>query len=112
MTWGEQIKAARKAKKISLVDLAKTIGISEVYMSQIEASKFKPATYKVLHICAVLELNPWNIAVAMGREIDMIQVLCEENGSIESEIYRIGEGDCTLEFAQRMSANINNGGTE
>ena len=111
MTWGEQIKAARKAKKLRLVDLAKTIGISEVYMSQIEASKFKPAAEKVLRISVALDLNPWDLAVAMDNEIRMIELLMNANGSIYKEICRLGEGDCNLDFA-RGYLGIDNGGTE
>lgn len=64
--FGEVIKARREEKNLSLVDFAKTVGISPGYLSQLEnGRKANPRLDIVLNIISKLEID---IDILLGLE--------------------------------------------
>lgn len=51
----ETLKIIRKGKRIKQTDLARTIGISQTYLSQIENSKRNPSFELIVDWCAALD---------------------------------------------------------
>lgn len=60
MDWiriGIDIKHAREKKGMLQIDLAKELGVSNVFISQIEASKKKPSAENLIKISKILDIN-------------------------------------------------------
>ena len=51
----ETLKIIRKGKQIKQTDLARTIGISQTYLSQIENSKRNPSFELIVDWCEALD---------------------------------------------------------
>lgn len=49
------LKLIRKSKKIKLIDMAKRVGITPAYLSQIENNKRNPRVSTIEDICKELE---------------------------------------------------------
>lgn len=60
MDWikiGTDIRNAREKKGMLQIDLAKELGVSNVFISQIEASKKKPSAENLIKISKILDIN-------------------------------------------------------
>ncbi len=73
MTFGEKIKNARKAKKMTQENLAKIIGAKHNSVSDWENDKSKPDMDTIELLCGALDINP---SYLMGTKSD------EEYGNI------------------------------
>ena len=58
MTVGERIKQIRKENKMTQVEFAKAISISNVSVSQLESDKFNMARTTERLICTMFHINP------------------------------------------------------
>jgi len=56
-TLGEQIRKQRMDKKLSLLEVAQKVGISESYLARIEADKRKPSTELIEKIGNYLKMQ-------------------------------------------------------
>ena len=63
--FGKAIRAARRAKKLTLVELAGQVGVSYPAVQQWEAGKTEPTTDNLLKLCRLLDLDP--LTEAVGR---------------------------------------------
>jgi transcriptional regulator with XRE-family HTH domain len=71
MTVGEQIRAARVAKRLSLRGLAATIGVSAPYMSQVEHDRARLSLERKQQIASVLGIDVVLLDAAEGYTRDL-----------------------------------------
>nr|WP_302597951.1 helix-turn-helix transcriptional regulator [uncultured Cellulosilyticum sp.] len=60
MDWiklGKKIKAAREAKGLSQKDIARLLGVSDAFISQLENGKKKASVDNVIKLSKVLDIN-------------------------------------------------------
>lgn len=58
---GRTIRLARKARKIKQGDLAEQVGISQTYMSRIEAGRVNITVDILVKICKILDIHSINL---------------------------------------------------
>ena len=68
MTFGEKLKNARKSKKMTQENLAKTIGAKHNSVSDWENDKSKPDMDTVELLCGVLDINPTYLMGAKSED--------------------------------------------
>ena len=56
-----KIKEVRKAKKISVRELAELTGMSKTYISDVENNHKSPTLYTLCHIAVALNVRPENL---------------------------------------------------
>lgn len=77
MTVGERIKQIRKENKMTQIEFAKAISISNVSVSQLEADKFNMARTTERLICTMFHINPEWLRTGEG-EMHSIAETAEE----------------------------------
>lgn len=102
MTLGEQIRQGREAKRITLRFLARAIGVSAPYLSDIEHDRQIPTAERREKIAHLLGLDPALLEAATGytRELadwiakdpDLVAMLRRSRSS--GQPLRIGGADC------------------
>jgi transcriptional regulator with XRE-family HTH domain len=66
--FGEFVRREREAKKISLREMAKMIGVSPTYLSKVERDEFPPpAEDKVKAIAQIIKCDPDDLLARAGR---------------------------------------------
>lgn len=96
MSLSEQIRIARKKKKITQNDLAKALGKTKNVISNWERGDNKPDADMILSLCRILDVNP-NILLDWGSEEEIF--VLSANEQIHIEKYR------SLEIWQKKSIN-------
>ena len=103
MTYGETIRAAREAKRMTLRALARTLGVSAPYVSDIEHDRGRHFSVEnEAKVCELLDIHPAEIEASKGytRELadwikdnpEVIRMLRESRRT--SQPIRVGGCDC------------------
>lgn len=101
-TIGQRIRSARKAKKLSLIEVRDLTGLSTGNLSDLENDKFAPSANTLMLLKKVLEINiDWMLTGSLPKEVPSDDVVREKTpqylGSDERmllEAYgRLGEDD-------------------
>lgn len=96
MSLSEQIRIARKKKKLTQGDLAKALGKTKNVISNWERGDNKPDADMILNLCRILDINP-NVLLDWGSEEEIFVLSASEQIHIEK--YR------SLEIWQKKSIN-------
>ena len=103
---GAQIRAFRKKKKLSLIDLSKITGIAASNLSSIELGKSSPTLNTLVKIAAAFRLRP---GVFLDEVLYKRAILCPKGESDKQEIF---SSQVSMEFLnskvplRRMDAKI------
>lgn len=100
---GEAIRAARKAKKMTLTTLAGQLGISYPAVQQWEAGKTEPSTDNLLKVCRILDIDP--LKAGLADSLGMSDL-----GSVVIPREPIPEPNTDLSKAEPVPANQRFGG--
>jgi len=85
--FGELIRAERKRRGYTLQAFARTVDLSVAFISQIERGQMSPPSEgKIIKIAEVLELNPDELLVNLGRVPSDIYELILKNPQLISEL--------------------------
>ena len=66
VAFGEFVRAQRKLAQVSLRSLAKTSGVSDSYLSQIERGNYKPSPEVVKALATAFGLKPEQLYTMLG----------------------------------------------
>lgn len=88
--FGDQIREARERSGVSLRRIAKRVGISPSYLSQIERGVAeRPPSYKVINMIAhLLDLDSIDLSLAAGRLPDPVRDALLKDPKLVKRIYR------------------------
>jgi transcriptional regulator with XRE-family HTH domain len=77
MSFATLLRQERRARRLSLRQMAKMVGVSPTYVSAIERGKFPPpAEDKVKAIASILECDPDELLALAGRVAsDLIEII-------------------------------------
>ncbi len=96
--FGEKLREIRKAKAMSLKDLAEAIGVSSAYLSALEhGQRSRPSWYLIQRIIA-----HFNIIWDEAENLERLAALSHPRVTIDTS--RLNPKAC--EMANRLSANI------
>ncbi|HCO18376.1 MAG TPA: transcriptional regulator [Tissierellales bacterium] len=78
-TIGQRIRSARKAKKLSLIEVRDLTGLSTGNLSDLENDKFAPSANTLMLLKKVLEINiDWMLTGSLPMEAPSADVLREK----------------------------------
>jgi len=92
--FGEMLRNARRARRISQAELAKAVGISPVFVSQVETGQRAPSDRIAKHIATALGL-PWQ---------DILRAVYRLRSPEAEEIFSPGEEDACSNVVSQIPA--------
>ena len=77
ITFGEFVRKERKAREIGVREMAKMVGVSPTYLSQVERNEYAPPTEeRVRAIAQVIECDPDELLALAGRvSADLAEII-------------------------------------
>ncbi len=68
MIFGERVREARTEKGISITDLAKHLGVTKVYVSDVERGRRAPfSLVRIRQVCDILDCDPFELYLLAVR---------------------------------------------
>lgn len=106
LNFGSFIRDKRLNKNISLRDVAKQIGVSAAYLSDVENNKSAPLTYgRMISLAGALNLTK-------EEEYGMYDIACSQTGTIAVDIAQYIENKEYIILALRASRDLEAGESE
>lgn len=92
-TFGAFVRRLRMEKAIGLREMAKKIGVSPTYMSQVERDEFPPPVEeKVKALARILECDPDDLLARAGRVSSEISDIIKRNPVAVTALLRTTKG--------------------
>src|SRR5688572_24375447 len=80
VSFGALVRRERERLEIGLREMAKLIGVSSTYLSQVERDKFAPpAEDRVRKIAAIIDYNPDELLALAGRVSSDLKEIIRQN---------------------------------
>lgn len=101
--FGAVIRKRRLEKEIGLREMARQIGVSPTYLSQVERDEFEPPTERrIRDIAGVLDLDPDDLLALTGRIPEEIAEIIREHPKELTVLLRSTKG-MTAEDIERLA---------
>jgi transcriptional regulator with XRE-family HTH domain len=103
MTIGEELTRIRKNKNLGLKDIAKEVGVSTMYISEIFRDKKTPSDEVIVKLANLFNYDEQKLFERFGRITEKVKEEITENEHLFNTLYSISKnGKLTKEQKQRL----------